>query len=398
MKLNSKIYIAGHRGLVGSAIIKNLESKGYSNFITRTHNELDLTNQQAVANFFQEVNPDYVILAAAKVGGIVANNTYRGEFIYDNLMIQNNVIHQSYLTGVKKLLFLGSTCIYPKNSPQPMKEEYLLTSELEYTNEPYAIAKIAGIKMCENYNIQYNTNFISVQPTNLYGPNDNFDLEKSHVLPALIRKMHLGKALENNDWDTIRKDLNKQPIEETNNKSTKLEILSVLEKYGVKKEVINSTPNTKHQTLIEIWGSGKPMREFLWSEDMADACIHLMEKVDFKDIVRKSINSTEIEESRSEAENCKTSESEKQQSINSNQQTIINTHINIGTGKEISIKELAETIKEVVGFKGNLYFNSDKPDGTMRKLTDSSKLKSLGWKYKIELEEGIQNMYDWYLL
>ena len=393
MSPNDKIYIAGHRGLVGSAIIKNLKSKGYSNFVTRTHSELDLTNQKAVANFFEQEKPDYVILAAAKVGGIVANNTYRGEFIYENMMIQNNVIHQSYINGVKKLLFLGSTCIYPKNSPQPMKEEYLLTSELEYTNEPYAIAKIAGIKMCESYNIQYGTNFISVQPTNLYGPNDNFDLEKSHVLPALIRKIHLGKALGNNDWPSLRADLDRLPIERINGNSSEQEIISVLSKYGVTKP---ATRNPQPVTRVEIWGSGKPMREFLWSEDMADACVHLMENVDFTNIINKHVIPTVVEESFNEAENCKTTETESQEPMAKSQE-LRNTHINIGTGKEISIKELAETIKEVIGFEGELYFNSDKPDGTMRKLTDSSKLENLGWKYSVELKDGITKMYNWYI-
>ncbi len=362
-----------------------------------------------MADFFAEEKPEYVILAAAKVGGIVANNTYRGEFIYENLMIQNNVIHQSYLNGVKKLLFLGSTCIYPKNAPQPMKEEYLLTSELEYTNEPYALAKIAGIKMCESYNIQYGTNFISVQPTNLYGPNDNFDLEKSHVLPALIRKMHLGKALENNDWKTLRADLNKLPIEGIDGNATEKEILNKLNKYGLTRhsersfseveESISDSNNVK----VEIWGSGKPLREFLWSEDMADACVHLMENVDFVDIVniRHSDRLKGVEESVESnrytlPENCKTPLNESPNQ-NTKSQEIKNTHINIGTGKEISIKELAETIKKIVGFKGELYFNTDKPDGTMRKLTDSSKLESLGWKYKVELQEGISKMYDWYI-
>lgn len=391
MNLQSKIYIAGHRGLVGSAIIKNLKSKGYSNFITRTHKELDLTNQQAVADFFEEEKPGYVILAAAKVGGIVANNTYRGEFIYENLMIQNNVIHQSYVHGVKKLLFLGSTCIYPKNAPQPMKEEYLLTSELEYTNEPYAIAKIAGIKMCESYNIQYGTNFISVQPTNLYGPNDNFDLEKSHVLPALIRKIHIGKALENNDWEVIKSDLDKLPIEGIDGKATEEEITVKLNKYGISKQEIS---NKEQVTKIEIWGSGKPMREFLWSEDMADACVHLMKNVDFTDIISHPLGG-DVHWTEG-VENCKTTESEKNLFTPSLDHPITNTHINIGTGKEISIRELAETIKEVIRFKGELYFNTEKPDGTMRKLTDSSKLESLGWKYKIELREGIDRMYEWY--
>lgn len=317
MNKRSKIYIAGHLGLVGSAIVKNLLSKGYTNLIYRTHKELDLLDQVAVEKFFELEQPEYVILAAAKVGGIVANNTYRADFIYENLQIQNNVIHQSYKHKVKKLLFLGSTCIYPKNAPQPMIEDSLLTSELEYTNEPYAIAKIAGIKMCESYNIQYGTNFISVMPTNLYGPNDNFDLETSHVLPALLRKMHEAK-------------LNNEP-------------------------------------KVEIWGSGKPRREFLYSEDMADACVFILENRDFKDTY---------------------SEGDKE---------IKNTHINIGTGIDISIKELADTIKDIVGFKGKLYFNDTKPDGTMIKLTNPAKLNELGWKHKIELENGIRTVYNWYL-
>jgi GDP-L-fucose synthase len=358
MEKDAKIYIAGHRGLVGSAILKNLEARGYSNFVTRTHKELDLTNSIAVAEFFSTEKPDYVFLAAAKVGGIVANNTYRADFIYDNLMIQNNVIHQSYIHKVKKMMFLGSTCIYPKQCPQPMKEEYLLTDTLEYTNEPYAIAKIAGIKMCESYNLQYDTNFISVMPTNLYGPNDNFDLEKSHVLPALIRKMHLGKALESGDWNSIRKDLNNLSIEGVNGSAMDEDIYEVLEKYGIQKK-----GDTVH---LEIWGSGKPMREFLWSEDMADACVFLMEEREFKDCYDTSTKE------------------------------VRNTHINIGTGIDISIKELAKLIKETIGFRGKLYFNSDKPDGTMKKLTDPSKLHGLGWKHTIDLKEGVQKMYQWY--
>lgn len=317
MNKNSKIYIAGHRGLVGSAIVKNLQAKGYTNLVYKTHKELDLTNQIEVEKFFETELPEYVILAAAKVGGIVANNTYRADFIYENLAIQNNVIHQSYKYKVKKLLFLGSTCIYPKDAPQPMKEDCLLTSPLEYTNEPYAIAKIAGIKMCESYNLQYNTNFISVMPTNLYGPNDNFDLETSHVLPALLRKMHEAKK--------------------------------------------DNTP------FVEIWGSGEPRREFLYSDDMADACVFLLENRDFKDTYKN------------------------------NEKEIRNTHINIGTGIDISIKELAELIKEIVDYKGELKFNTEKPDGTMVKLTDPSKLHSLGWKHKVELEDGIRTMYEWYL-
>jgi len=330
MKKNSKIYIAGHRGLVGSAIVKNLESKGYTNLVYRTHKELNLLDSNAVVEFFQAEKPEYVILAAAKVGGIVANNTYRADFIYENLQIQNNVIHQSYLNGVTKLLFLGSTCIYPKNAPQPMPEDCLLTDTLEYTNEPYAIAKIAGIKMCESYNLQYGTNFISVMPTNLYGPNDNFDLEKSHVLPALLRKMHEAK--------------------------------------------LNNTPQ------VEIWGSGKPRREFLYSEDMADACVFLLENRDFKDVYETKIGSND---------SCAPNSIQTQE--------IRNTHINIGTGVDISIKELAETIKKIVGYEGKLYFNDTKPDGTMIKLTDPSKLHALGWKHTVALEEGIERVYKWYL-
>jgi GDP-L-fucose synthase len=346
MNKDSKIYIAGHRGLVGSAIVKNLESKGYTNLVYKTHKELDLTSQIEVAKFFEDEKPEYVILAAAKVGGIVANNTYRGEFIYENLAIQNNVIHQSYVNGVKKLLFLGSTCIYPKEAPQPMPENCLLTSPLEYTNEPYAIAKIAGIKMCESYNLQYGTNFISVMPTNLYGPNDNFDLEKSHVLPALIRKIHCAKLLYEGREDEVAKELGIENIDEAK---------EYLEGFGV------------DASSVEIWGTGKPRREFLYSEDMADACVFLLENRDFSDTYEK--DSKEVR----------------------------NTHINIGTGVDISIKELAELIQKIIGFEGELKFNINKPDGTMVKLTDPSKLHSLGWKHKVELEDGIKTMYEWYL-
>src|SRR5574344_2300901 len=386
MNKTSKIYVAGHRGLVGSAIVKNLQSKGYTNIITRTHSELDLINQKAVVEFFEEEKPEYVILAAAKVGGIVANNTYRADFIYENLQIQNNVIHQSYIHKVKKLLFLGSTCIYPKEAPQPMSEDSLLTSPLEYTNEPYAIAKIAGIKMCESYNIQYGTNFISVMPTNLYGPNDNFDLETSHVLPALLRKMHLGKLLESvkweelsnkndDNWEAIKEDLNKNPIKcvkcyELGDKkedkiitgeSSKQEILDVLEEYGIKlhnTELV--TPNTNlNKVQIEIWGSGNPRREFLHSEDMADACVYILQNINFKEIIKQELNTE-----------CLT--------LNTANE-IRNTHINIGTGKDISIKELAFLIKDIIGFKGKLYFNKKKPDGTMVKLTNPIMLHNLGW-------------------
>lgn len=368
MKIDSKIYVAGHRGLVGSAIISNLISKGYSNFICKTHSELDLLDQKAVSNFFEIEKPEYIFLAAARVGGIVANNTYRADFIYENLQIQNNVIHQSYLCGVKKLMFLGSSCIYPKSAPQPMPENCLLTNTLEYTNEPYAIAKIAGIKMCESYNLQYGTNFISVMPTNLYGDNDNFDLEKSHVLPALIRKMHLGKALENSDWEMIKKDLNKNPIENIDGSSLKEEILEKLDKYGIK--ILDSNPQGL-DTEIEIWGTGKPMREFFHSNDMADACVFLMENIDFKDLAN-----TEFQISNP---------------------IFRNMHINLGTGKDISIKNLAKMVKEIVGFAGQLIFNESKPDGTMKKLQDVSKLRALGWSEKIGLFDGISDVYKKYV-
>jgi len=345
MNKEDKIFVAGHRGLVGSAILKKLKEKGFSNFITKTHQELDLTNQQETAAFFAQEKPDYVFLAAAKVGGIVANNTFRADFIYHNLMIQNNVIHQSYVSGVKKLLFLGSTCIYPKNAAQPIKEEALLTNTLEYTNEPYAIAKIAGIKLCESYNLQYGTNFIAVMPTNLYGPNDNFDLENSHVLPALIRKFHLAKLLEEGNKEAVIKDLKVADFREAQ---------KVLSKYGVTSK------------SIEIWGTGNPKREFLWSEDLADASLHIMQNVAFKDLI-------------------------------SDKNEIRNTHINIGTGTDIPIKELAFLIKKIIGFNGDLVFNTDKPDGTMRKVTDVSRLHDLGWKYQVGLEKGVEMMYDWYL-
>ena len=368
MHKSSKIYIAGNTGMVGSAILRNLQRKGYKNFVFTPWPEYDLTEQVQTADFFEKEKPEYVFLAAAKVGGIIANNTYRADFIYENLMIQNNVIHQSYLSGVKKLLFLGSTCIYPKECPQPMKEEYLLTSPLEYTNEPYAISKIAGIKMCESYNIQYGTNFISVMPTNLYGPNDNFDLEKSHVLPALIRKIYLGTCLEENNWDAIKTDFNKHPIEGVDGNVTEDKILEILHKYGIYVNMPKSA-RTANPVSVEIWGSGKPMREFLWSEEMADACVFIMENVNSNDITTLIENKSEIR----------------------------NTHINIGTGKEISIYDLVNLVKQRIGFNGELKFNLEKPDGTMRKLTDPIKLHKLGWKHKIEIEEGVNKLYNWYI-
>lgn len=354
MNQDSKIFVAGHRGLVGSAILKNLKQKGYTNFVLRTHAELDLTDQRAVNDFFAAEKPEYVFLSAAHVGGIMANSLYRADFIYLNLMIQNNVIHASYINKVKKLLFLGSTCIYPREAPQPMPEDCLLTSSLEYTNEPYAIAKIAGIKMCESYNLQYGTNYIAVMPTNLYGPNDNFNLETSHVLPAMIRKIHLAKCLHTNNWDALRKDLNVRPVEGVSGESSEKEILAILEKYGI------------YPGKVQLWGTGKPLREFLWSEEMADASVYIMEHINFSDV-------------RPEGKEVR------------------NTHINIGTGEELSIKEVAMLICEKIGFEGKLSFDASKPDGTLRKLTDVSKLHTLGWHHQIEITEGVELLYNWYI-
>ncbi|RGN33911.1 GDP-L-fucose synthase family protein [Bacteroides oleiciplenus] len=355
MDKNAKIFVAGHRGLVGSAIWKNLQDKGYTNLVGKTHKELDLLDAVAVRKFFDEEQPEYVFLAAAFVGGIMANSIYRADFIYKNLQIQQNVIGESFRHNVKKLLFLGSTCIYPRDAEQPMKEEVLLTSPLEYTNEPYAIAKIAGLKMCESFNLQYGTNYIAVMPTNLYGPNDNFDLERSHVLPAMIRKIHLAHCLKQGDWDAVRKDLNQRPVEGIDGNSSQEDILTILAKYGIS------------NTGVKLWGTGTPLREFLWSEEMADASVFVMEHVDFKDTYKQG------------------------------DKDIRNCHINIGTGKEISIRELAELIVATVGYQGQLTFDSTKPDGTMRKLTDPSKLHSLGWHHQVEIEEGVQRMYGWYL-
>lgn len=355
MDKQTKIYVAGHRGLVGSAIWKNLQSKGYTNLVGRTHAELDLLDGTAVKRFFDEEQPEVVILAAAHVGGIMANLQYRADFIYQNLQIQQNVIGESFRHGVKKLVFLGSTCIYPKEAPQPMTEDVLLTSPLEYTNEPYAIAKIAGLKLCESFNLQYGTNYIAVMPTNLYGPNDNFHLENSHVLPAMIRKIHLAKCLNEGDWTAVRKDMNCRPVEGIDGEATEEAITGVLAKYGITAEAVT------------LWGTGKPMREFLWSEEMADATVFVMEKVNFKDTYAAGER---------EVRNC---------------------HINIGTGKEISIRQLAEMIVKTVGFRGELRWDASKPDGTMRKLTDVKKLHALGWHHTIEIDEGVRLMYEWYV-
>ena len=332
-----------------------MQNKGYTNLVGRTHKELDLLDSVSVRQFFDEEQPEYVFLAAAFVGGIMANSIYRADFIYKNLQIQQNVIGESFRHNIKKLLFLGSTCIYPRDAKQPMKEDVLLTSPLEYTNEPYAIAKIAGLKMCESFNLQYGTNYIAVMPTNLYGPNDNFDLERSHVLPAMIRKIHLAHCLKEGNWEAVRKDMNLRLVEGINGDSPKEEILAILSKYGIS------------ETEVTLWGTGTPLREFLWSEEMADASVFVMEHVDFKDTYKEG------------------------------SKDIRNCHINIGTGKEITIRQLAERIVETVGYQGKLTFDSSKPDGTMRKLTDPSKLHALGWHHKIEIEEGVRKMYEWYL-
>lgn len=357
---DAKIYVAGHRGLVGSAIWNNLKSRGYSNLVGRTHRELDLLDGQAVRRFFDEEQPEAVVLAAAHVGGIMANLQYRADFIYQNLQIQQNVIGESFRHGVKKLLFLGSTCIYPREAPQPMTEDCLLTSPLEYTNEPYAIAKIAGLKMCESFNLQYGTNYIAVMPTNLYGPNDNFHLENSHVLPAMIRKIHLARCLNEGDWTSVRRDLNRRPVQGVDGTASETEILDVLANFGIRPE------------SVTLWGTGRPLREFLWSEEMADASVHVLLHVDFRDTCP---NQTQNADGIVEVRNC---------------------HINVGTGVELTIRECAEKILAEVGFRGQLLWDASKPDGTMKKLCDVSKLHQLGWHHKVEIDEGIRRLYAWY--
>ena len=344
MEKNSKIYIAGHRGLVGSAILRKLQNDGYLNLIYKTHDELDLTNQQEVKKFFEIEKPEFVILCAAKAGGIGANSKYRADFIYQNLMIECNVIHQAYLNGVKKLLFIASTTVYPKNATLPTNESWMLKGDLDYANKPYALSKIAGCLMCESYNLQYNTNFISITPTNLYGNNDKFDLEKSHVVPGILRKRHLAKLLNENRYDELLNDLNMANLDEA---------LVYLNKFGI------------NENSVEIWGDGTPTREFLHSDDLAEAALFIMKNINFKDLI-------------------------------DNSQEIQNTHLNIGPNKNITIKELATLIKEIVGFKGDLTFNANRPNGAMNKLTDCSKIHSLGWKHKINLEEGVKMLYQWY--
>ena len=380
---SSKIYVAGHHGLVGSAIWNNLKSRGYNNLVGRTHKELDLTDQYAVKKFFDEERPDAVVLAAAFVGGIMANSLYRADFMMMNMKIQCNVFSESYAHNVKKFLFLGSTCIYPKNAPQPMKEDALLTSELEYTNEEYAIAKIAGLKMCESYNLQYGTNYLAVMPTNLYGPNDNFHLENSHVMPAMMRKIYLAKLIHDNDWQSIKVDMDKRPVEGINGNASQEEILKVLAKYGIE--------NNK----VTLWGTGKPLREFLWSEDMADASVHVLLNVNFSDIIGIEKYSS-VHYGASVDGAVDRNHSAGRGGAIPKLGEIRNCHINVGTGKELTIRELSELVVKAVGFEGEVVFDASKPDGTPRKLIDVSKLHSLGWTHKVEIDEGVQKLFDWY--
>ena len=383
LQKDSKIYIAGHRGLVGSAIWHNLEQRGYTNLVGRSHNELDLTDQLAVRRFFDAEQPDAVVLAAAFVGGIMANSLYRADFIMQNMTMQCNVISEAYRHGVKKLLFLGSTCIYPKEAPQPMTEDALLTSPLEYTNEPYAMAKIAGLKMCEAYNMQYGTNYIAVMPTNLYGPNDNFHLENSHVMPAMMRKVYLSKLINDGDWTSIRRDLDIRPVEDTDGKADKQSIVSVLQKYGI------------YDNKVVLWGTGSPLREFLWSEDMADASVHILLNVDFSDIIGIEKYSSVHYGAQTDG-TVDRNHSEGRGGALPQLGEIRNCHINIGTGKELTIRELSHLVAETVQFRGDIVFDSTKPDGTMRKLTDVSKLHRLGWTHKVETDEGVSKLFEWY--
>ena len=380
---DSKIYIAGHHGLVGSAIWNNLQQRGYKNLVGRTHKELDLTDQVAVRRFFDEERPDAVVLAAAFVGGIMANSLYRADFIMMNMKIQCNVISEAYAHGVKKLLFLGSTCIYPKNAPQPMKEDCLLTSPLEYTNEEYAIAKIAGLKMCESYNLQYGTNYIAVMPTNLYGPNDNFHLENSHVMPAMMRKVYLAKLIHDGNWEAISRDLDIRPVEGVSGSASHDDILNVLAKYGIS------------DNKVVLWGTGTPLREFLWSEDMADASVHVLLNVNFSDIIGiKKYSSVHFGVSTDGA--VDRNHSAGRGGAIPSLGEIRNCHINVGTGKELTIRQLSELVVKTVGFEGVVEFNDSKPDGTMRKLIDVTKLHSLGWTHKVEIEDGVRKLFEWY--
>ena len=397
MTLNkdSKIYIAGHKGLVGSAIWRNLEQLGYRNLVGRSHRELDLTDQITVRNFFDSERPDAVVLAAAFVGGIMANSIYRADFIMQNMKMQCNVIENAYLHGVKKLLFLGSTCIYPKAAPQPMKEDALLTSPLEYTNEEYAIAKIAGLKMCESYNLQYGTNYIAVMPTNLYGPNDNFHLENSHVMPAMMRKIYLAKLIHNGDWEAIKTDMNKRPINPTDalrsiigegnvdGNNPQERILKALAFYGIE------------DNKVTLWGDGSPLREFLWSEDMADASVHVLLHVDFKDIIGIEKYSSVFYGSKVDGAVDRNNSEGRGGAIPALGE-IRNCHINVGSGKELTIKDLATKVAKAVDFTGTIVWDATKPNGTPRKLIDVEKLHRLGWHHKVDIDEGISRLYQWY--
>ena len=389
LEKNSKIYVAGHHGLVGSAIWNNLLQRGYTNLVGRSHKELDLTDQLAVRKFFDEEQPDAVVLAAAFVGGIMANSLYRADFIMQNMKMQCNVISESYAHGVKKLLFLGSTCIYPKNAPQPMREDALLTSPLEYTNEEYAIAKIAGLKMCESYNLQYGTNYIAVMPTNLYGPNDNFHLENSHVMPAMMRKVYLAKLIHDGEWEAIQRDLDMRPVEGVNgsgltvNGTERQKALEILAKYGIS------------DNKVVLWGTGTPLREFLWSEDMADASVHILLNVDFKDVIGIEKYSSVHYGASTDGAVDRNHSAGRGGAIPSLGE-IRNCHINVGTGKELTIRELSELVVKTVGFEGAVEFDTTKPDGTMRKLIDVTKLHSLGWMHKVEIEDGVRKLFEWY--
>ncbi len=392
---DSKIYVAGHHGLVGSAIWNNLKQRGYHNLVGRSHRELDLTDQQAVRQFFDAERPDAVVLAAAFVGGIMANSLYRADFIMQNMKIQCNVISEAYAHGVKKLLFLGSTCIYPKNAPQPMKEDALLTSPLEYTNEEYAIAKIAGLKMCESYNLQYGTNYIAVMPTNLYGPNDNFHLENSHVMPAMMRKIYLAKLIHEGDWKSIATDMDKRPVNPTDKlcaligegnvdgSNSRDRILQTLAFYGI------------HDNKVVLWGTGRPLREFLWSEDMADASVHVLLNVDFKDIIGIDHYSSVFLGAKADGAVDRNNSEGRGGAIPALGE-IRNCHINVGTGKELTIRELSEHVREAVGFTGEIVFDDSKPDGTMRKLIDVSKLHALGWTHRVDIDDGVRKLFEWY--
>ena len=385
MTLNkdTKIYVAGHRGLVGSAIWNNLEARGYYHLVGRTHAELDLTDQAAVRHFFDRERPEVVVLAAAYVGGIMANSLYRADFIMQNMQMQCNVINESYAHDVRKLLFLGSTCIYPKDAPQPMEETALLTSPLEYTNEPYAIAKIAGLKMCESYNLQYGTDYIAVMPTNLYGPNDNFHLDNSHVMPAMMRKIYLAQLIHKGRWDMIKRDLDSRPVHGIDGSATQADIERTLARYGI------------YNHRVVLWGTGHPLREFLWSEDMADACVHLLLNISFKDIIGIENYSSVMLGEKANARIDRNADTARGGAL-PQLGDIRNCHINIGTGSEISIADLAHLIARTIDFQGTIDFDTSKPDGTLRKLTDVSKLHSLGWHHSVELDEGVARLFQWY--